>query len=284
MRPIWRLVVAVGLYNVILFVIEALLAGDPAIRTWLQSRPRAVLTPGVLIFSEAIRIAAAVAAGLFMSKTEERSFADYGLPWREAFGKRFWQGAAYGFGLLTLLMALMGAMGGFSFGGLALDPVAAIRYGALYAFGFLLVGFFEEGAFRGYMQATLAQEIGFWPAALALSIWFGLLHVHNSGEAKTGLLMAGCFGLLAAFSLRLTGNIWFAIGMHAAWDWGESYFYGVPDSGLTASGHLMAASLHGPVWLTGGSVGPEGSVLVFAVIGVGSLGLHYLFRATPAEG
>jgi hypothetical protein len=174
---------------------------------------------------------------------------------------------------------LLAALGAFSLGGVALDAASAIRYGVLYLVAFLLVGFFEEATFRGYMQATLAQEIGFWPAAIALSAGFGLLHIRNSGEAATGLALAACFGLLAALSLRRLGSIWFAIGMHAAWDWGETFFYGVPDSGLGATGHLTAASLHGASWLTGGSVGPEGSALVFAVIGAGALGLHFLFPA-----
>ncbi|MGC2332889.1 MAG: CPBP family intramembrane glutamic endopeptidase [Candidatus Acidiferrales bacterium] len=282
-RPIWRLAAAVALYNLLVFVIEALFATDPAIWSWMRSRTQSVLTPGVLIFSESIRVAAAIATGGLMLRIEDRSFRAYGVPWSAAFGRRFWQGAAYGFALLTVLMASIAALGDFSFGRVALDATDAIRYGALYLLAFLLVGFFEEAAFRGYMQATLAQEIGFWPAALALSAWFGLLHVHNSGEAKVGLLLAGCFGLLAAFSLRRTGNIWFAIGMHTVWDWGESYFYSVPNSGVRAAGHLTAASLHGPVWLTGGSVGPEGSALVFAVIALGALGLHVLFPAARAK-
>ena len=282
-RPIWRLVAAVALYNLLVFVVEALLATDPAIWAWMRSRSQNVLTPGVVFFSEGIRVAAALATGGLMRWIENRSFADYGLPLDAAFGKRLWQGAAYGFAMLTLLMGSLAALGGFSLGGLALDTASAIRYGALYLVAFLLVGFFEESTFRGYMQATLAEEIGFWPAAFALSICFGLLHIHNSGEAEAGLLLAGCFGLLAAFSLRRTGNIWFAIGMHAAWDWGESFFYGVPNSGVPARDHLTLASLHGPAWLTGGSVGPEGSALVFGVIGIGALGLHVLFPAASAR-
>ncbi len=279
LRPIWRLAAAVALYNLLVFVIEALLATDPAIWAWMRTRPHAVLTPGVVLFSEGIRVVAAVATADLMRRIENRSFADYGLPLGAAFGKRFWQGAAYGLALLTVLMGSIAALGGFSLGRMALDATAAIRDGALYLLAFLLIGFFEEATFRGYMQATLAQEIGFWPAALALSVWFGLLHVGNSGEAKAGLLLAGCFGLLAAFSLRRTGSIWFAIGMHAMWDWGESFIYGVPNSGVPATGHLTAASLHGPAWLTGGSVGPEGSALVFAVIALGARGLHVLFPA-----
>jgi uncharacterized protein len=278
-RPIWRLIAAVALYNLLVFVIEALLASDPAIWAWMRSRRQSVLTAGVLIFGESIRVAAAVATGSLMRRIENRSFRDYGVPWSEAFKKRFWQGAAYGFALLTLLMASIAAGGGFSLGGAALDAPAAIREGTLYLLAFLLVGFFEEAAFRGYMQATLSQEIGFWPAALLLSTCFTLIHVGNFGEAPVGLLLVGCFGLLAAFSLRRTGTIWFAVGMHAAWDWGESFFYGVPNSGLASSGHLTAASLYGPAWLTGGSVGPEGSLLVFAVMGIGALGLHFFFPA-----
>ena len=51
-----------------------------------------------------------------------------------------------------------------------------------------------------------------------------------------------------------------------SWDWGESYLYSVPDSGGMMPGHLLNSSFHGPAWLTGGSVGPEGSALVFVVI------------------
>jgi hypothetical protein len=40
----------------------------------------------------------------------------------------------------------------------------------------------------------------------------------------------------------------------------------VPDSGTTVTGHLLNSSFHGSRWLTGGSVGPEGSVFVFVVI------------------
>jgi len=40
----------------------------------------------------------------------------------------------------------------------------------------------------------------------------------------------------------------------------------VPDSGQIAPRHLIRSSLHGPRWLTGGSTGPEASVLLFVVL------------------
>jgi hypothetical protein len=79
--------------------------------------------------------------------------------------------------------------------------------------------------------------------------------------------LAGRFiGLFFCLTLLRTGNLWFAVGFHAAWDWGETFIYSVPDSGLVVPGHLLSSSLRGPDWLSGGSVGPEGSVLCFIVI------------------
>ncbi len=80
------------------------------------------------------------------------------------------------------------------------------------------------------------------------------------------MLAAALIGFFFCLTLRRTGNLWFAVGFHAAWDWGESFLYSVPDSGEMVTGHLLKSSFHGSTWLTGGSVGPEGSVLVFILI------------------
>jgi membrane protease YdiL (CAAX protease family) len=83
-----------------------------------------------------------------------------------------------------------------------------------------------------------------------------------------GLLGVAVIGLFFCLTLRRTGNLWFAVGFHASWDWGESYLYSVPDSGGMVTGHLLRSSFHGSSWVTGGSVGPEGSVLVFVILGL----------------
>ena len=50
------------------------------------------------------------------------------------------------------------------------------------------------------------------------------------------------------------------LGIHSAWSWAELFFYGTPSSGFPSQGHLLNASFHGPVWLTGGTFGPEAGV------------------------
>jgi len=90
-------------------------------------------------------------------------------------------------------------------------------------------------------------------------------------------------GLVFAFALRRTGNLWLAVGWHASFDFGETFLYSVPDSGIVFQGHLSNATLHGPDWKTGGTAGPEASVFSFLVMGILAVVIHYLFPAKEPE-
>jgi uncharacterized protein len=221
-----------------------------------------------MMLAELALLAAGVIPAVVLSRVERRPMGTYGLPARSAFGKLFWIGAGWGFASVTLLLALMYGLRVFDFGNLALHGARILRFAIFWAAFFLLVGFFEEFLLRGYTQFTLTRVVGFWPAAFLLSCMFGLIHVQNSGEQWPGLLAAAAIGFFFCLTLRRTGNLWFAVGFHMAWDWGETFFYSVPDSGTLFPGHLLKSSFHGPRWLTGGIVGPEGSLLCFLVIGM----------------
>jgi membrane protease YdiL (CAAX protease family) len=216
--------------------------------------------------SELAGLIAALVPAIVLARIEKRRWACYGLPLRRALAKLFCIGVIWGFLAITALILALYGFHEFSFGQLALHGLRVAKYAAYWSGMFLLVGLFEEFLLRGYTQFTLARGIGFWPAAVVLSATFGLVHLGNEGEHWPGLLAAACIGLFFCLTLQRTGNLWFAVGFHAAWDWGETFFYSVPDSGLLAPGHLFNSSLHGSPWLTGGTVGPEGSVLCFIVI------------------
>jgi membrane protease YdiL (CAAX protease family) len=276
---------AIGLYKVLARTMATLVVANGTVYQWLKSAYEAgvVLTPGVLLFNEGIQASAAVLTGVCMAKIEGRSFSDYRVPWKEAFGKRFLQGIPLGLAMLVLLMSSMYVLKAVSFGIYGLSASQALKNSILYCVGFSLVGFFEEGSFRGYLQATLETDFDFWPTAVIVSVTFAATHVHNPGESFLGVSMAGCFGLVAAFSVLRTGSVWFAVGMHAAWDWGQSSLYGVPNSGIIAGGDVLLSRFHGPAWLTGGSVGPEGSVLLVPILLLWVLAIHLMFPVRPAN-
>jgi hypothetical protein len=107
---------------------------------------------------------------------------------------------------------------------------------------------------------------GFWQAAWVTSTFFGLIHITNNGENWIGIFAAALIGFVFCVSVRLTGTAWWAIGCHASWNWAESYFYGTPDSGMVVTGHYMSSTPSGNVLWSGGTDGPEGSLLVLGAI------------------
>jgi membrane protease YdiL (CAAX protease family) len=217
-------------------------------------------------------------ASWIMAKIEKRTIADYGLPRRRMFRGQFWQGALLGFGSLTLLLLVMRAGGLFYFGKITLHPADALRFAGLYALAFVIVGLREEFNTRGYALFALSEGIGFWPAAVLTSVIFGYMHLGNSGENWLGLFNVTAGGLFFCFLLRRSGNLWLPIGFHMAWDWAETYFYGVPDSGQVEPGHLFSGTFSGPAWLTGGSVGPEGSILCTLFLAALCFALNHWLR------
>ena len=116
------------------------------------------------------------------------------------------------------------------------------------------------------LQLKKSPGVGFWNAAWVTSFLFGAMHTGNNGENWIGIFAAGAIGFVFCVSVRVTGSAWWAIGCHAAWDWGETYFYGTADSGIVAKGHLLSTSPAGSAFWSGGADGPEGSVLVLAII------------------
>jgi uncharacterized protein len=281
LRAGWRLLIY------LLIVVGCSVGISIAIRFILHPKPG---MPGVwaLFAQEVISFAVAFGGATIMSRIERRPLGVYGLPGSEMFGSNFWLGFLFGLLEITLLIGLITAFGGYSFGSLALQGDKIFLWGLFHLVMFTFVGLFEEFLFRGYMQYTLSDGIGFWPAAVILSLIFGGAHLANPGEGWVGAASVVAIALLFCFSLKRTGNLWYAVGLHASFDWGETYLFSVPNSGTFMEGHLSHAVLRaGPKWLTGGTIGPEGSVFCFLTILLQFLVVMWLFPAkkneSPAE-
>lgn len=236
-------------------------------------------SPHSVILEELLSFLSAYAAAALMARLERRPAGVYGLPLGQAFGGFFWRGILLGLGEVSLLLGLIAAGGGYSFGRVVLHGASLLEGTALWALAFVLVGLSEEFLFRGYSQYTLARGIGFWPAAVCLSLVFGAAHLRNPGEGIVGAANVAVTGLVFAFALRRTGNLWLGVGWHASFDFGETFLFSVPNSGYVFDQHLSNAVLGGKTWLTGGAVGPEGSVFGFVTLGISAVLIHYLFPA-----
>jgi len=269
LRAGWRLLIFVGiacLVAVVLGLIAHFAAGG-------QSRMVAMsmLTPIGLAVSEATILFVVLVAAVIMGRIEHRRFGTYGLPLTKALGKEFWQGAWFGFLAISGTLLVIFFLHGFRITGLAIHGTTLVSATAAWSLTFLIVGLSEEFTFRGYPMFTLTTGMGFWPAAFLVAGLFALAHAGNKGETGFGLVSVAFFSLLFCLFLQRTGDLWLAVGFHAGWDWGQTFFYGVPDSGVPSYHNLLNSSFSGPNWLTGGSVGPEASVftpIALAVVAI----------------
>lgn len=263
-------------WRLLLYLVLAFGIGD-IVRLLRGNHPHhrmALDAPGPTIVFEWINFALFGVAAWIMSRIEKQPWSNYGLPWRNAFRSRFWIGALFGFSALSSVMFCLHLAHCYYIDGLAIHGTELWKYAGLWLVGFLGVGFMEEFVSRGYAQYTLASGIGFGWAALVTTAVFASGHYFNPGETFLGLADVFLFGLLCCFIWWRTGDLWLAVGFHAFWDWGLSFFYSVPDSGFPALGHLLNIRVTGPAWLSGGSAGPEGSVI--------NLGFDLLYLAIIA--
>jgi CAAX protease family protein len=235
----------------------------PLKRRWLNAAGSGEDEVVLYLVDHLIELAAIVVYSLAAARLEGRPFGSFGLPWRQALSRPAWVGAGAGLVSLTALMLALRAAGVVRVEASSTPLLVSLGFAVAYVLIFVLLAVREEFLFRGYGLFTLTAATGFWPAAVVSSAWFMWGHSGNNGENAIGLANVALFGMLACLMLRRTGSLWMSVGFHAAWNWGETYLYGTMNSGAAAApGHLLATSLSptAPAWLSGGPVGPEGSV------------------------
>ena len=228
---------------------------------------------------ETTQAAALLLATFGMARLERRRFGVFGLGHFRL--RHLLGGALTGLAVLSVFVGVLRALHLLVFDGQLLSGAAALRYGLGWLAVFAVVGLFEETFFRGYLQYTLmrglfglgeklspihAQLAAFWMAALLWSVLFLVVHLGNSGETPTGLAAVFVAGMVFSYALWRTGSLWWGIGFHMAWDWAESFLFGVPDSGILSAGRLFSTHTAGNPLLSGGSAGPEGSLLVLPAL------------------
>jgi len=241
-----------------------------------------VMTPTMTLTYEGVQTAMVLLATLITAAIERRSLVRLGFGLKNAL-PRLLQGLFFGAVAMAGLIGALYLCGAIRIGAIALHGADAWRYGAEWGAGFLLVGVSEELIFRGYLQQTLARGLNYRWAALIMGVLFILAHMGNSGESPIGLGAVFAAGLVLSYSVWRTGAMWWGIGFHASWDWMQSFTFGVADSGHPALDALMNSKPAGPDWLSGGSTGPEGSVLTFAIMALVALVIHLTLRKPDVD-
>ena len=159
---------------------------------------------------------------------------------------------------------------------------ASLHGGGWLAFDFVgAMG--EELAGRVAVLLVAQPLIGRRGAILASGVLFAGIHLGNPGVTGVWLTRLFLQGLLLAYAVYRTGSFWWSTGYHTGWNWASAPLFGAAGSGYLNQGHLFDFMPTGADWITGGAVGPEGSVFAFVAM-LAALGLLILMPGKMTGG
>jgi uncharacterized protein len=135
----------------------------------------------------------------------------------------------------------------------------------------------EELLLRGILFRIAEEVAGTWLALVVSVLVFSGLHAGHTDSRITMIAVVGLAGgLLPSAAYVRTRRLWLPIGIHAGWDLVQNIVFGVAIAGHQVPG-VLHAPLPGPMLLTGGNMGPEGSIA--ALVAALAMGTCLLVRA-----
>jgi len=189
---------------------------------------------------------------------------------RRRAGRRYARGLLVGAALFSLAAALIVA---FSTvwqlpgdparqGGAVIGPVLFVLL------GWMAQGGAEEVLVRGWVLQAVGVRYGAWAAVLVSSAVFAGLHVLNAGFDWLPFLNLVLIGLFFALFALWEGALWGVCALHAGWNWAQGNLLGfsVSGAGVGAGGVVVHLGANGTPLVTGGPFGPEGGLMVTAVM------------------
>ncbi len=291
-RVVWRLVIFVALvallgYGAMYGLVASLtLAGLSDGDFSLGEGPLPIQILGYLVITPAIFAASAVAARLL----DRRAIAGLGLGLHSRWLRQLSSGMLLGIALVSAVIAVLAAAGTLSFRSAGVGVGALVWSFILAGLAFVGVGFLEELLFRGYVLQVLAEGIGDFlgylrqagapssgsresadgigktAAAVLLAMPFGIAHYGNEGGTLVGAAAAGLAGLTLSVAYFRTRSLWLPVGLHITWNLSLGWVFSTPVSGEFLPITPFTTTVSGPDWLSGGTFGPEASLVTFIAL------------------
>lgn len=244
-------------------VIYVLLARSTAHRAAFQlvREQWAPLTEQVLLVALLLSIFSAF--GRFFDN-ERHPLAEQGLPFRGGFGGEFGTGIAVGWGAAALCALAMVLIGGIAIV-LSTGRSAWIALlGDLLFFAFATLA--EEVTFRGYGFQRFLAVVGPVGATIGFAAFYAGLQALLPGSNRVSASVAVAFSILLSVAYLRTRALWLSWGLNFGWKASRALLFGLSVSGISGHSSVIEGDPMGPLWLTGGGYGLDGTWIAFFVL------------------
>lgn len=243
-------------------------------------KKRAFIEDYSLIIISILALSATIAVWISRKWFDKKSVVSLGLLWNKQAIKDLLFGFLLSFGMAALFFLVLYTLGfldlkDINFNGIVPgESVNFVKFMSVVTLGSLslmlletiLVGYWEELVFRGYIFQNMIQGLGIVTAIVISCILYGLIHASNPNATWLSTAIIVGFGYLRIYGYLSTKMLWLSMGMHIGWN-----FFQGPIFGFAASGHKKATLLSHTLtsdkdYLTGGAFGPEGSILIIPIL------------------
>ncbi len=206
---------------------------------------------------------------VFRRWVDRKSFISLGLK-TEGHGQEAIAGGTLAVFIICGASLLLEATGDLKWIEIIFDPrTLFLAFGSA-----VLVAFYEELIFRGYILSSLMDSFPKWLSLLISALLFMIFHWTTLGFFP--LVNMLIMGLIPGLNYLYTRNLWFSVCFHVGWIFMAGPVLGF--SGDESFQTLLQTEMHGDENITGGTSGLEGSVLLTAILLLSLVALYLILQ------
>lgn len=211
-----------------------------------------------------VTVAATIVMMLYVKHIEKRSLRTMGFVKEHAVSD-YLIGMVVAFAMFAACVGICMVTGAMVFDGFVLGGRYVML--ALFFVGFIIQGMSEETVCRGFMMTSLGSKGGAVAGVLFNSLFFGALHLGNSGVTVLSMVNLVLFGLFMSVLVLKLNSIWMACAIHTVWNFVQGNFFGILVSGADMGPSVFRfVSVPGMGLWNGGQFGMEGGLATSIVL------------------
>jgi membrane protease YdiL (CAAX protease family) len=229
--------------------------------------------------------AAVIASAVCARALERRRLASVGFRLHRGWPRDFGLGSLMGAASLAIAVGIAASVSALIFDVQIREWAPLVRGFIIVSLFFAIAGATEELIFRGFPFQALVHNLGGARAVAITSLLFGLAHVSNPSASAFSTINTILAGIWLGLAYLMTRSLWLATALHWSWNFAMVFIFGLPVSGFTTLGQLawLRPRIGGPMWISGGSYGPEAGVAATVALILSTLAIWKSGLFTASE-
>jgi len=200
----------------------------------------------------------------FSFERQQHPLSEQGLPRRAGWQGEMGLGLAVGWAAALLCVLPLTVAGGIA---IVLTPQVSAWMWLLADIAFFaLLALVEEVVFRGYAFQSFARAVGPLGATLGFAVFYAMVQAMLPGSSHASIAVSVALSLLLSTAYLRTKALWVSWGLNFAWKGSRALLFGLTVSGISNHSPVVQGDPMGPLWLSGGGFGLDGSWVAFIVL------------------